>query len=252
MLTRLRIGLCIPLVTILLVIAGPTLAGGKRVPIVYPDKVAQPPRVQSAPDVQVLVFGPKTGVDQVNITYPTVVPRAQVARDINSLAALSSWPMGGVLIQNTAMPLIGVKAVPMTSVTFDAQGAVRNDQKAFWLEPFVVALRPYKKLSISYMVPKEFAFSGLQNYSDSHVHIALQRHGLVYTYLVAIDNPNFTRLNLPMWQPTSGVQADVVRQASLQHRARSLRVLKFASLALVGALAVLVGFGVYAMLSRSV
>src|SRR5579862_2727576 len=117
MFLRLWTGLGMTLAALLLVTATPALAGGHKDALVYPDKLPQPPRVGSAPDVQVLVCSAMTGVDQVNITYPTVVPRAQVARDVNSLATLSAWPMGGVQIQNTAMTLIGVKAVPMTSVT---------------------------------------------------------------------------------------------------------------------------------------
>jgi len=55
-----------------------------------------------------------------------------------------------------------------------------------------------------------------------------------------------------MWQPSAGTPTSVMRQSAAPQKQRSLRVLKFAGLALVGALAVLVGFGVYAMLSRSV
>ena len=251
MLWRLLIGIGIALAVVGLVTLAPALAGGKKEALVYPSKIPQPAPAQSAPDVQVLVVSSLSGVDQVNVTYPSVIPRAQAARDVNALAAVSSWPIGDVQVQNSAMNLIGVKAVPMTSITFAAQGPVHKDRKSFWLEPFVVALRPYKKLSISYMVPKKFAFAGLQNYSDSHVHIVLQQHGSVYTYLITIDNPNFSRLNLPLEQPLSGAPAGDVHRVAAPQRERSLRTLRIAGVALVGALAVLVGFGVYAVLSRT-
>ena len=147
------------------------------------------------------------------------------------------------------MKLIGVKASPMTSVTFAAQGPVHKEQKGFWLEPFVVAFRPYKKLTVSYMVPKTFAFAGLHDYKDSHVHIALDKRGSVYTYIVSIDNPNFSRLNLPMWQAPANAQG-IIQQASAPQKERKLRALRLAGVALVGAVALLVGFGVYAVLSR--
>ncbi|HEX5323941.1 MAG TPA: hypothetical protein VFW40_09155 [Capsulimonadaceae bacterium] len=231
-------------------LATPVFAGGHREALVYPNKIPQPALAQAAPDVQVLIVSEVNGVDEVNITYPSLVPRAQAVRDLSALASVSSWPIGDIQMQNSAMNLIGVKAAPMTSVTFAAKGAVRKEQKWFLLEPFVVALRPYRKLTISYMVPKTFTFAGLHDYSDTHVHISLQQHGLVYTYKVAIDNPNFNRLNLPLLQSPMSATG-IVRQAALPQRERSLRALRLAGIVLIGALAVLVGFGVYAVLSRA-
>lgn len=218
----------------------------------FPDKIPQPARSANAPDVQVLVLSNLSGLDQVDITYPVVVPRAQVKRDLDALSAASSWPMGGIQVSNSALPLSGVKTTPMTSVTFAAQGLVRKGQKWFQLEPFVVALRPYKRLTLTYMMPKQFAFAGLHDYADSHVHITLDRRGSVYTYLVSIADPNFQRLNLPLLQaPTNLQAASPLQQAQVVRPAQRLRTLKVAGVIVVGALALLVGLGVYVVLSRA-
>lgn len=231
-------------------LAAPALARSGRA--LFSTKIPQPARMANAPDIQVLVLSNLSGVDQVDITYPVVVPRAQVVRDLDALAAASSWPIGGIQVSNSALPLSGVKTTPMTSVTFAAQGLVRKGQKAFWLEPFVVALRPYKKVTLTYMMPRQFAFAGLRCYSDKHVNITLDRRGSVYTYLVSIADPNFLRLNLPLWQaPAASQTAGVLQEAHAGQPERRLKALKVAGVVVVGALALLVGLGVYVVLSRA-
>lgn len=248
-----RLALLGALLCLLWCFVGPAYAARPGA-IVYPNKLPQPARLASAPDIQVLILSNMSGVDQVDITYPGVVTRAQVGRDLSAIVSETSCSIGNIQITNSAMPLIGVKAMPMTSVTFAAQGLVRKGQKAFLLEPLVIALKPYKKLNITYMVPRQFVFAGLHDYADNYVRISLQpQHGTVYSYIVSIDNPNFQRLNLPLWQAPAAAAPNpgVIQQAAIEHRSRSLRALKVAGVVLVGALALLVGFGVYVALSRA-
>ena len=197
------------------------------------------------PDVQVLVAPGPSGQEMVDLTYPKVITRPQATGDVAAVAKAANVQVGNMEITNSAVTLRGVKPTPMTSATFITQGMLPTAGKgtAFHIEPWIVALRGYPFLAITYLMPPQFAFNGLRSYRSSDVEVWLDQRGATYTYHVHVLNPQLTKLNLPLTQPD-------MRQTQLaENRQRQMRI-RILGLVLVGAVAVAAGYSVYTLLSR--
>ena len=164
-----------------------------------------PPIPSGPPDVLVLVYQRPGMGDQVNITYPRLIPHAQAQRDVAALAQAAGWTPGASRITDAAPPVQGRgKISAMTSVALDAPNVVQNETHAFPLEAFIRAFRSYKRLVLVFFVASEFQFQGLKQFADNDVQIAMEQHGSAYTYQIQILNPQFDHLNLPQSQPAGG------------------------------------------------
>lgn len=195
------------------------------------------------PDVQILLMPGPGGQDMIDLTYSGVVPRAQTQRDLAAIALQTHWKTSAPEISDAALPLAGVTSYPMTSAAMTAPGAVALTDRTFQIEPLILALKSYHHLAITYIVPADFQFAGLTNYSDANVKIALNRQKSTFTYAVEIPKGDFDKLDLPLWQPQPGD----VQVASQTSKSRSLAL---GGVLLVGVLAAAIGYGVYALLSR--
>ena len=207
--------------------------------------VAQPvvlPAVQ--PDIQVLILRNQAGPDLVDITYPEVVPSVQAHKDVDSIAQAASLTHGDLDISNSPLKLAGVKPIPMTSATFAASENVPDGATTFRLEPWILALRGYRNLAITYLMPPQFVFNGLRSYQDRNVQIALAQNGQSYTYHVHVLDSTFQRLNLPLMQP----DPRAVEYAEAQQRRETDA--RMIGLVLVSIVAAAAGYGVYTFLSR--
>jgi hypothetical protein len=195
------------------------------------------------PDVQVLLLGDPAGQEMVDVTYRNIVPPAQVQRDLAAIAAATGTTCVGVDISNKALPLAGVRATPMTGVTFVTAGSEPIGSTTLRLEPWIVALKNYPKISVTYIVPPQFAFNGLRTYKDDHVSIQLVQNNSTFSYRVRVLDPRFDRLNLPLMQPT----AEQIRLSAAERRLNSFRLI---GLVVLSAFAAALGYGVYTLLSR--
>lgn len=205
----------------------------------------------SQPDVLVLVFSVPGGADQVGLTYPGVVPRAQVQRDIKAIQAATGWAVTNTHVSDKRPPVIDSPTRKwtvgkMTEADFTVSGAVAPASHYLPLEPFVQALRPYRHVALTFFVASGFNFQGLRKYSDPHVRIALEQRGATYTYQIFILNGHFGRLNLPRYD-LSAANARSARGAGGDGRpAASPWLLALVALAAVGT-----GCVVYAVLARN-
>jgi hypothetical protein len=197
------------------------------------------------PDVQAIIMRVPGGMDMVNITYPQIIPADQAARDVAALALDANLGAVDVDVTNSTEKLAKIKSTPMTSATFAAKGIMpdENHETAFRLEPWVLALKNYHNVSITYMVGKDFGFNGLRDYKNGNVSIALDRRGNDYTYRVAILDPRFTHLGLPF------LQADAVH-VTLTSVPETHRPWYIAAFLAVSAIAAGFGYGVWAFLTK--
>ena len=196
------------------------------------------------PDVQVLIMGYDAGDELVDLTYPRVVSKNQAARDVTAIAQAADLPSADIDISNGVMPMRGVKSASMTSATFMTTGAIPDGSTSFRIEPWIIALRSYPNVAITYMMPTDFAFNGLRTFQDENVQIALDQQGQSYTYHVHVLNNNFSELNLPLMQPSP----QVIQYAKAEdHNASTTRVVGLILLSVIAAGA---GFAVYVLLSR--
>jgi hypothetical protein len=202
------------------------------------------PMLLVQPDVQVLILRDGFGHEMVDLTYPMVVPRDQAKRDVDAIAQAASLPSSNLDITDAALPLAGVKSTEMTSATFETMGAIPEGSTSFRIEPWIIALRSYPNVAITYMMPPAFIFNGLRTYQDGNVQIALDHEGQSYTYHVRVLDNNFDHLNLPLMQPDP--QAIEYAQAREQHSS-TMRVVGLILLSVTAAGA---GYAVYVLLSR--
>jgi hypothetical protein len=159
-------------------------------------------RADTAPDVLVIVFAGVNGQDNVDLTYPMVVPKAQVTRDVLALKANAGWNPTGLVVTNAPAPESGGPPQVMTSAAFKARNVVDPLGHYLTLEPVVTALKPYHQLALTYFLNTDtYDFRGLRGYADKYVRIMLDQEGAAYTYRIQIDDPTFQRLNLPLYQP---------------------------------------------------
>jgi hypothetical protein len=159
----------------------------------------QPPII-GQPDVLILAAASADGQDLMGFTYPEVVPRAQVLRDMASLQKSSGWTFKGLKITEALPPVAGAKT-KMTSAEFIAPHAIRAETHGFAVEPFVEAFRNYHHITLTYFAGQQFAFQGLRGFADNHVRVTLDQRGAAYTYQIQIRDPRFGRLKMPYLQP---------------------------------------------------
>lgn len=204
---------------------------------------ARTPSPAGPPTVLVLVAAGQNGQDQVGLTYRGQVPHAQAKRDMAALQAATGWRVTNIEITDLPPPVAGAKG-KMTGLTCTAAGAVAPQSHTFDIAPIIGALRPYKRIALTYFAPPDFAFQGLRAYADNHVEIALEQRGITYTYQIQVRDPHFGRLDLPRYQLTD-LQARAAQAADTKRR----RARPWA-IALVLAAALGAGGLVYAALAR--
>lgn len=152
------------------------------------------------PDILILDFASQSGIETINLTYPATVPHAQVKRDIAALETSLGTQFHSVQIEDAPPPFPGEKN-KMTSASFQATHALANTPNTVAVEPLILALRPYKHLTVHYLVDSSYKFEGLRDYQDKFVTIAFTPATSTYSYDIHINDPGFTKLNLPMYVP---------------------------------------------------
>jgi len=152
------------------------------------------------PDILILDFASETGIETINFTYPFTVPHAQVKRDIAALQASLGSQFHDVHIDDALPPFPG-ETQKMTSVRFEATHALANTPNTVAVEPLILALKPYKHITVHYLVDSSFKFQGLRDYQDKFVTIAFTPATSTYSYDIHINDPGFTKLNLPVYVP---------------------------------------------------
>jgi hypothetical protein len=183
-------------------------------------------------------------METINLTYPAAVPHTQVKRDIYALQQSLGAQFSAVHIEDAPPPIQGDRTM-MTSARFMAIHALANTPNTVAVEPLIMALKPYKHVSVHYFVAGGFKFQGLRNYADKYVTIAFTPTGATYSYDIHINDPSFTRLNLPIYV----VDPATIQVAAAPPPAPAAKHSPWIVLAIfVGALAL--GGVVYTVLSR--
>jgi len=179
--------------------------GALALGIVTPGRAQTPPTSAAAgqPDVVILVIQQAGQADAVDITYAHTVPHAQARRDLDALAQATGWAIGQSRITEGLAPV--QQKMVMTSSAFSAPNVIRNETHTLPVEAFITAFRPYKRLTLIFSARPDFQFQGQRDYADNNVQIAVQQHGVVFTYQVRVLNPQFAHLTLPRAEVTAGV-----------------------------------------------
>lgn len=194
-----------------------------------------------APNVVVLVAAMQSGDNQVAITYPKVRPRDQVQRDLETLKSLTGWSIRNAEISNERTPIGGHKEL-MTSLSFSAKNVVEPNSHAFVIEPIVTALRGNNHIVITYLMNGRIDYNGLRDYRDKNVAVSFEQNGPACTYHIKLLNPQFQKLNLPLYQPA----ASTIRTVQDDGR----RPIKPWQVALIAVLAAAAGGAVYMAMAK--
>jgi hypothetical protein len=203
------------------------------------------------PDVLVIVFAGMNGQDSVDLTYPMVVTKAQVTRDLQALKANAGWNAMHVSVTNAPAPSNGGPPEMMTSAAFKAQNVVDPAGHYLTLEPVVTALKSYHQVALTYfLATDDYDFRGLRGYADKYVRILFDQHGAAYTYRIHIDDPSFQRLNLPLYQPAPVQAANPVTTVAATPRVPRRRAGYAWQVAILALVATVAGATVFVVASR--
>ncbi len=208
---------------------GAVMAGKAQTPAASPDP----------PDVVVLVYQQPGKGALVDMTYARSIPHAQAQDDEAALAQAAGTTVSATKVTDGEAP-VQKKMGVMTGIVFTAPNLIPDDAQTLPVEPFITALRHYKRLALIFSVSPGSQFQPLGNYADKNVKIARVQSGTVYTYQVQILNPNFARLNLPQSQAMTSAPADAVNR----------RHAPWALLLSLVAAAIAAGILVYALMAR--
>ena len=150
------------------------------------------------PDVLVLVLGGMGSSELVSISYNSVIPLPSAQADLDAAAAIGKWEVRDAKGETKSSG--GPKPVPTTSISFSAHGVIGYSKGTLPLEPFVVALKRFKRIEIDYLVPSTFEFHGLKDFENQYVAIDMSPSGNSYRYRIVVKNNGFTKLDLPLVQ----------------------------------------------------
>jgi hypothetical protein len=167
------------LVWVLLLIAVPSL-GRQHKPLL-------------GPDVLVLVQSGFSYKDTISISYSGSVSDAQVRKDIESLIKSAGWAMSQAQVSTEDTNAPDSRA--STSVTFQTNQMVSPSLGMYPLEPFLLALKRYHTIQVTYFLRERIDFRGLRDYDNQYVSVKYQSPA---TYTVTIKRRDFDRLNLPL------------------------------------------------------
>jgi len=180
------------------------------------------------PDVQIMVMVAPAG-GSVATVYPQEVPHAQTEARLKRLA-LSGWQVEGLTYEDRRLERNGsaskspsvrkaAKELPpapiMSSASFQLNTSVVDyAQGTLTLEPFLSAFRDVRRVNVTYLVPGQFNFRGLRQFSDNRVDISLVALEGSYTYQVVLKDHGFERLNLPLIEGPGQENARVAQNTS--------------------------------------
>jgi hypothetical protein len=135
------------------------------------------------PDVQIMVMAGSTGC-RVATVYPQEVPHAQTEARLKRLA-LSGWQVEGLTYEDRRLERSGstskspsvskaakdsAPAPIMSSASFQLNAPVVDyAQGTLSLEPFLSAFRDVRRVNVTYLVPGQFNFRGLRQFTDNRV-----------------------------------------------------------------------------------
>lgn len=154
-----------------------------------------------APDVLVLVMTGLGPFDQISINYTTQVSDKNARNDLAVLARLTGWNTSNATIRTETASVPGAK--PATSSSFLAQGIINAANGTLPVEPFIDALKRFKSVQVSFIVPSDFKFRGLKDFENEYVKITLNQSKNSFLYKVRVKDSDFERLNLPVTQESA-------------------------------------------------
>jgi hypothetical protein len=207
-----------------------------------------PPAAANTPDLQVLVFsGDGSGQDSLVLTYGDVVPQTQVVSDLADLNEQLHISVAQAKVTNSALPMPGIQTPAMTSISVPAPGALPLTGGALPVASLIVALRQYRRIEMTFIMPPNYVYSGVRNYSDKNLSLAMVQSGATYTFNVTIANSDFSTIVLP----SSVVMGTARYPGEPTPLLTSTSVVeRMLVLVLVFAAAGLIGWGVYATMVR--
>jgi|LSQX01.1.fsa_nt_gb hypothetical protein len=197
---------------------------------------------QEVPDVVVLIMSGFTPQDMVCFTYPSVVAKEEVQKDVDALKSATGWPMGDINVSTGSVETDGKN--PMTSVEFTAPFVVNREAGSVLVEPFLKTFRNHKLVEIDYIIEGAFNFRGLRNFTNDKVDIAFEQTGNSIRYRAKIRDINFDELNLPLVVEEDSIGQDVDKGRNKSGGLTLLKVLAALGIALI------VGSVVYALSGR--
>lgn len=159
---------------------------------------------QFRPNVLVLIMGSPNAREMVSINYTDVVALTTAQADLDNMASLGGWSPTGARGETRSSG--GPDPVESTSISFQAH-IIGYDKGVLPIESFITALKRFKFIEIDYLTPTTFHFNGLRDYEDKYVKIDLKSMGPnTHRYRITVKNAGFTKLDLPLTQPTEPVE----------------------------------------------
>jgi hypothetical protein len=177
------------------------LTGGWRAGAAAPPKNAAPAAsaAEDTDQVMVIVFVRPGWWDQVGITFNQKVPTAQARKDVAEIARRTGWNLDPVRVTHEAATPGGPV---MTSVEFAAP-AVDPRTHSLPVEPFVLALRRFRRVSVMFVLPEGFPYWGPLSHQAPGIAMRGERVKGTYTFHFTIIDPKIQAFKLPLRNPNA-------------------------------------------------
>lgn len=151
------------------------------------------PQMPAAPDVLVLVVSGLGPADLVSVNYNSVLAEAEVKRDIAAIGVECGWDAESLKVTSKAAGGSGEKT---TSASFQVVSALDYTSGRLPVAAFVQALKRFRTIDLSFVVPDRFVFQGPASYEDRYVKLQWRKSGSAHNYRVVVNDSSFDRLTL--------------------------------------------------------
>ena len=147
-------------------------------------------------------------LDQISINYAAPASEKDARADLYTLARVSGWAVKNGRVSSRSTP---GQSGPIVSSLFYSDQIVDAKSGILPIEPFVVTLKRFGELEITYVQTPPMRFRGLEDFENRLVKIQMSRTGGSYRYRVRIKDGSFERLDLPLTQAAARAPEPAVR-----------------------------------------
>jgi hypothetical protein len=150
------------------------------------------PALAQKPEAQVLIASGLPGRWQVSLSLQRDESREKLLARLEALTNQLPGKVGA--IETTRRPLGPVTLSTLSYVTAAPLVSPSGDMA---VAPFVIALRDFDRVQVTYMTPSGFTYKGPHEFTDNGVRITVDPQPGALSFLATITNHQVEQLRLP-------------------------------------------------------
>jgi hypothetical protein len=153
------------------------------------------PALAQKPDAQVLIAPGLPGRWQVSVVLQRDESREKLSGRLKNLTTLLPGKIGAVeTTRRNAGP------VTFSTLSYITAAELVNARGDMAVVPFVVALRDFDRVQVTYMTPEKFTYNGVREFTDNGVSVSVDSQPGALSYIAQIKNHQVTGFQPPAAQ----------------------------------------------------